>query len=234
MNGKTWAVFIIIVLAVVGGMVYLSMQKQLDISDISRDKSMGILAAEERNGNIADHVKGNPAAKVVVIEYGDFQCEPCKSAHAVLQSAVAKHKDHVAFVYRNFPIANIHAHARSASAVAEAAGLQGKYWEMHDLLYERQETWANMQPHERRDTFKRYIEELGLDTKRFTEDVMQPAITKKIGFDTALARSVGVSGTPTLYVNGELVKLTTTDSITEAIEAALKKNGVAIPEAKAE
>ena len=80
MNKKSWVVFIAIVVAIIGGMVYMSGQNKLDVSDISEEKMEGIIGAEERNGNLADHTTGNTKAKVVLIEYGDYQCPGCSTA----------------------------------------------------------------------------------------------------------------------------------------------------------
>lgn len=228
MSKKAWLVFGIISAAIFGGIIWSSMQHRLDVSDINHQQAMNVLPAEERNGNIADHVRGNPKASVVVIEYGDFQCGPCKSVHPEFWTLSDKYRDHLAFIYRNFPIATAHPHARAAAAAAEAAGLQGKYWEMHHLLYERQEEWSAAQAQDRSNLFAGYAKQLGLNESQFTADVAKPEITKKINFDGALARAGSVSATPTVFVNGEMVKLTDTSSITNAVEAALKQKGVAV------
>ena len=132
MNGRTWAVFIVIVVAVIGGMVYMARQDKLDVSDVGKDKAAGVLAAEDRNGNIEEHVLGKKDAKVVIVEYGDYQCPGCSTAAPKAKAVAEKYKDNVALIFRNFPIATIHPNARAAAAAAEAAGFQGKFWEMHD------------------------------------------------------------------------------------------------------
>lgn len=234
MSGRAWAVFAVIIAAIFGGIVWNNSQGRLDISDISKEASMAILKAEERNGNIGDRVKGNPQAKVVLIEYGDFQCGPCKSVHSQLWDAAEKYGNDLAFVYRNMPIASIHPNARAAAAAAEAAGLQGKYWEMHHIIYEEQDAWSSTDAKDRNNVFAGYAERLGLNKEQFLADLAKPEITKKINFDIALARLNGVNGTPTIYINGEQVKLTDTSSITTAVEAALQKQGVAVEQPKSE
>lgn len=234
MSGKAWAVFAIIIAAIFGGVIWNNNQARLDISDITKEASMAIRQAEERNGNIGDRVKGNPQAKVILIEYGDFQCGPCKSVHPSLKEVVQKYPEHVALIYRNFPISSSHPNARAAAAAAEAAGQQGKYWEMHDLIYDRQDQWSAAQANERNTIFTDYAKQLGLNEQQFTDDMAKPEVTKKINFDTALARLNQVQGTPTIFLNGETLKLNDTSSITTAVEEALKKQGVTIEQPKSE
>lgn len=235
MSGKAWAVFAIIIAAIFGGVIWNNSQARLDISDIGKEASLTIRQAEERNGNIGDRVKGNPQAKVLLVEYGDFQCGPCRSVHPDIKAVVDKYPKDVALVYRNFPIGTSHPNARAAAAAAEAAGQQGKYWEMHDLIYDKQDEWSSAQASDRNAIFSGYAKQLGLNEQQFAEDMAKPEISKKINFDMALARLNQVQGTPTIYLNGEQLKLTNTTSISTAVEEALKKQGVAIgPAAKAE
>src|SRR5690606_20420980 len=121
-----------------------------------------IQAAEERNGQIGDNVLGNPDAKVVIFEYGDYQCPGCASAAPILDEVTQKYSDNVALVYRHFPLSTIHPNARAAAAAAEAAGLQDKYWQMHNKLYASQNEWGNLSGAQRTDMFEVYARELGL------------------------------------------------------------------------
>ena len=123
--------------------------------------------------------------------------------------------DRVGLVFRNFPLATIHPNARAASATAEAAGLQGKYWEMHDLLYERQGDWSNQDATKRTETFNQYAEEVGLDIEKFKTDVASANVGKKISFDQALGKREGVSATPTFYLNGEKLDEETSSGIVQ-------------------
>ena len=101
MNGKTWAIFAIVVAAIVGGMIYLSTQNRLNVSDISNDAAMRIIPAEARTGNISEHTIGNTNGKVLMIEYGDYQCPGCRTAAPEAKRVAEKYKDHVALVFRN-------------------------------------------------------------------------------------------------------------------------------------
>ena len=232
MNGKTWAIFAIVVAAVVGGMIYLSTQNRLNVSDISNDAAMRIIPAEARTGDIGEHTIGNANGKVVMIEYGDYQCPGCRTAAPEAKRVAEKYKDHVALVFRNYPIPSLHPNARAAAAVAEAAGLQGKFWEMHDLLYTNQGTWSNARAKERTDVFSGYAKQLGLNVDKFNADLASGAVTKKIDFDVAVGRQLQIDGTPTFFINGNKLNLGDASSIENAVKDALKKAGVAVDKAK--
>ena len=135
MTKKTWIIFAVICIGIIGGLVYMSNGNKIDVSDVDE---WSIQAASAKSGDIADQVYGNKDAKVVIIEYGDYQCPGCASAQSALKTVSEKYKDTVAFVFRNFPLYSIHPNAFAAASFAEAAGLQGKYWEMHDKLYTTQ------------------------------------------------------------------------------------------------
>ena len=231
MDGRTWAVFIVIVVAVIGGMVYMAKQDKLDVSDVGKDKAAGVLAAEDRNGNIEEHVLGKKDAKVIIVEYGDYQCPGCSTAAPKAKAVAEKYKDNVALIFRNFPIATIHPNARAAAAAAEAAGFQGKFWEMHDLIYANQDTWSQASTNDRTEIFLGYARQIGLKEEQFKEELSDARITKKINFDVAIARTQGVTGTPTFYINGELVEATNdADYLENAVKEALKKAGVEVKE----
>lgn len=230
MDAKRWIVFIVIVVAVIGGMVYVSSQDRLDLSDINEAKRAGIIGPEERNGEIGDHVSGNKDAKVVLVEYGDYQCPGCRLIVPKVKEVTEKYADDVAFVYRNFPITQIHPNARAAAAAVEAAGLQGKFWPMHELVYEKQTDWQSSNPSERLDFFATYADQLGLDTEKFREDVASSQINKKITFDVAVGRLQSVTGTPAFFVNGKSIDDLTEndDAIEDAIKKALKDEGIEV------
>lgn len=231
MGAKHWIIFVIVVVAIIGGMVYMSMQNRLDVGDISAEQAASIMKGEDRNGNIGDHVLGNKDAKVVLIEYGDFQCPGCKSMAPTLKDIATKYEDSLAVVYRNFPLTASHPNARAAAASAEAAGLQGKYWEMLDLLFAQQDSWAAADVSQRNDIFTSYARELGLDTDKFAEDTASQEVAKKIDFDVALAKKSNVVGTPTFIINGETIDYRSSDNgLEDAVKEALKEAGVKLEE----
>lgn len=230
MNAKAWGIFGIIVAAILGGMVYLSTQQRLDVADIGATGASQIRQAETRNGDIGDHILGNPQASVVMVEYGDYQCPGCATAAPEAVRLAEKYQDHLALVFRNFPLAQIHPNARAAAAAAEAAGLQGKFWEMHELIYQGQSALSSAQASDRTSLLAGYARQLGLDEAQFNRDLADTRIAKKIDFDMALGRLQQVGGTPAFYVNGELIKLDDgVSSLEQAVRQALSKQGVTLP-----
>lgn len=218
-----------VVVAIFGGLIFLSSKNKLDVSQVDVNS---ILAGSEQSGNIGDQVFGNKDAKVVMIEYGDFQCPTCGSVHPNVKKVTEKYKEQMAFVFRNFPIPTLHPNAKAASAAAESAGLQGKYWEMHNQLFENQSSWSTLSATERSTYFVNLATTFGLNVDTFNSDIASDAVNSKISFDQALGKRVNVTGTPTVYMNGEVVPLETLSDATKldaAIVAALKKNGVTVP-----
>ena len=228
MNKKSWMIFAIIVVAIVGGMIYISTQNRLNVSDINNDQLNTIIGAESRNGDIADHEIGSKSPKVTIIEYADYQCPGCSAAAPKAKALAEKYKDHVRLIFRNFPIASSHPNARAAAAVAEAAGLQGKFWEMNELLYVNQDAWKNANITERDNIFKSYAEQLKLNIDQYKTDIASNRVKNKIDFDMALGRKHGVAATPTFYVNGKNTEMDSSGSIESSVKEALKKAGVEV------
>jgi protein-disulfide isomerase len=143
-----------------------------------------------------EHVLGNPDAPVTVIEYGDFECPYCAAAAPVLRLLVEESDGRVRLVFRHFPLADTHPHALTAALAAEAAGAQGAFWPMHDLLFARQDRLSDV-------ALRAYAEELGLDGSRVVGEAAQEFAAKVAAdFETGLADEV--AGTPTVIVDGEL------------------------------
>ena len=147
-----------------------------------------------------DHVKGDPNAPVVLVEYSDFQCPACGYYAGQIQEAWPAIRDQVRFVYRHFPLTSIHEHAELAAAYAEAAGLQGKFWEMHDELFENQAQWSDLD--DARPTFDRYAQRLGLDMEQLHAALDSPEVQAKIRADVRSAGQSGVNSTPSFFLNG--------------------------------
>jgi len=228
MNKKSWMIFAIIVVAIVGGMIYISTQNRLNVSDINNDQLNTIIGAESRNGDIADHEIGSKSPKVTIIEYADYQCPGCSAAAPKAKALAEKYKDHVRLIFRNFPIASSHPNARAAAAVAEAAGLQGKFWEMNKLLYTNQDAWKNANITDRDNIFKSYAEQLKLNIDQYKTDIASNKVKNKIDFDMALGRKHGVAATPTFYINGKNTEMDSSGSIESSVKEALKKAGVEV------
>lgn len=221
MNKVGWIIFSAVVVLILGGLIAWARITNPPI-DLSGFDNNSVIVAAEQNGNIGDHFKGSDAKKVILVEYGDFQCPSCGGAHPNVNELMETYKDDVTFVFRNFPLTSIHPNARAASAVAEAAGLQGKYWEMHDMLYEGQGDWSNLDATKRTDLFNQYASTLELDLNKFKEDLTSKSVSQKINFDMALGKSVGTSATPTFFLNGEKLDDTTSSGIVQGNLDAIK------------
>lgn len=195
-----WIIFAAVCVILFGGLIALSNGQRLNVDNINTQIAQ---PASENSGNIADHARGNSESKVILLEYGDFQCPGCQSAHSTLKALSDKYEDQMGFVFRNFPLTSMHPNALIAAAAAEAAAQQGKFWEMHDALYANQNSWGTLSIDERTDALVDYAKTLGLDTDKFRTALGDASISKKIAFDQALGKKDGVTGTPGIFVNGE-------------------------------
>jgi protein-disulfide isomerase len=142
-----------------------------------------------------DHIQGPADAPVTLLEYGDYECPYCGAAYPIVKQVQAKMGSRLRFVFRNFPITTSHPHAEQAAEAAEAAAAQGRFWEMHDYLYEHQ---RHLEP----DDLRAYAGELGLDVDRFEDELAQHAHAERVRDDFMSGVRSGVNGTPTFYING--------------------------------
>jgi len=146
--------------------------------------------------NDKDHIQGNGNAEVTIVEYGDYQCPHCGAAHPILKKMMAELGRQIRFVFRNFPLSEMHEYARPAALAAEAAGQQGKFWEMHDAIYENQLNLSTR-------LFIDLAEQLGLDIDNFKSAMQDQRLDEKVEGDFESGMMSGVNGTPTFFVNGE-------------------------------
>jgi protein-disulfide isomerase len=142
-----------------------------------------------------DHILGPEDAPVTLVEYGDFECPYCGAAHLILKEVLDVMTDDLRFVFRHFPLTQIHPRGETASEAAEAAGAQGQFWDMHDLLFENQQTLDSRH-------LVRFAEQLGLDTVRFVREVQEHAHHERIRDDFSSGVRSGVNGTPAFFING--------------------------------
>jgi protein-disulfide isomerase len=140
---------------------------------------------------------------VLINEFGDYQCPPCGALHPVLKTLKSEYGDRIQIAFHHYPLTQIHSHALEAAYAASAAGLQGKFWQMHDLLYENQNMWKDVgdfQP-----ILTDYARKLGLDVPRFTRDINGLQVVNIVSEDGRLADLAGVNSTPTIFINGQLI-----------------------------
>ena len=143
-----------------------------------------------------DHIQGSLEAKVTLVEFGDYQCPYCGEAYGIVKSVQEKYKEDLRFVFRNFPLTEVHPHAEVGAEIAEASAAQGKFWEMHDFIYEHQPHLSKI------DFFLEYAEKsLRLDTKRMGEEIANHRYLQRIREDFSTGVRSGVNGTPTFFIN---------------------------------
>lgn len=233
MGARGWIIFAIISVLALGGLIFMSTQNRIDVSEFDANS---IIEAHEKNGSIGDRVYGSQDPVVVLFEYGDYQCPGCAGAYGRVKTVIDRYSDHVALVYRNLPLTQIHPNALAAAAAAEAAGQQGKFWEMHGLLYQNQSAWAQLSSSERSDAFRLLADQAGINLEQYKEDITSDAIDRKIRFDQAMFRTLERDpSTPTFVLDGEVVP-NETHSDEATLDAFIRQKlidaGVELPESE--
>ena len=143
-----------------------------------------------------DHVAGPDDAPVTLVEYGDYECPYCGMAHPIVKSIQRRLGEKLRFVFRNFPLRESHPHAEHAAQAAESAGAQGKFWEMHDVIFEHQHALED-------DDLLGYAQAIGIDAERLARDLADGTFVKRVREDFRSGVRSGVNGTPTFFINGE-------------------------------
>ncbi len=147
------------------------------------------------------HKTGSASAEITLVEFGDFQCPACKAAHPTVKKLKDDYGDRMQFVYRNYPLSSIHPNAFDAALAAEAAGEQGKFFEMHDMLFANQAEWSDKK--NAKDIFVSYAEKLQLNVEKFNADAKNKSLSERINSDIADGNAAGVRSTPTFFINGK-------------------------------
>lgn len=158
--------------------------------------------------------KGNPNAKVFLVEFSDFQCPACKAAKPTVDAVVDQYKDKIVFGYRYFPL-DQHPFGRKSAYAAAAAAKQGKFWEMYDLLFTNQDQFSD-------DLFPKLAQQVNLKTDAFNEDASSDTIKQTVQKDVDYGNSIGIDATPTFFLNGKKMNLTSYDDIKTAVAEAVK------------
>jgi len=165
----------------------------------------------------ASAIRGPKDAVITITEFSDYQCPFCARAEPIIEEALKAYPTQARFVYKHFPLTSIHPNAMGAAQAAAAAQMQGKGWEMHDLLFKNQRA---LQP----EKLKEYAQEIGLDVAKFEQDMNSDAVKKQVEADMAEARKLGVRGTPTIFVNGKLLRNRSIEGIKEIAQPILDKS----------
>jgi protein-disulfide isomerase len=217
-NYGFWGLFAVLLLLCLGVLYYIVRPTSAPVSEIVSKEATASLPPLTAQ----DYRSGPEAAEVTLIEYGDFQCPACGHYFTMVNKLKGEYKDSLRFVFRNFPLSQIHKNAQLAAQAAFAAGKQGKFWEMHDLLYTNQTTWSESDNAE--TLFTQYaIEQLNLQPVQFTVDMNSSEAAELILQQAQGGQKAGVQGTPTFYLNGKLlINPTTYEDFKGAIEQELK------------
>lgn len=206
--------FIIIVIVVVGILFGI-----FSFSNKSENKQ----SSSNSSANGSSHIVGNTKSKVTLIEYGDFQCPACKSYYPIVKQIKEEYSDRIAFQFKHFPLVQIHPNAFVSARAAEAAGKQGKFFEMHDVLYENQDSWA--QSTSPNSIFESYAQQLGLNLDQFKKDMVSEEIATIINADVKSAQAIGGNSTPTFAINNKKIENPKTlDEFKKVIDEALEQN----------
>lgn len=222
MEGKKFYIGLVIVVAlIIGGFAYLNQPDKSDSTDevAKTAKTINKVYPE-------DHVIGNKDAKVILVEFGDFQCPGCGGVYPILKQATENYKpEEVAFVFRGLPLTSLHPNALAAHRAAEAAGLQDKFFEMHDKLYENQQEWSTVD--KPADVFEKYAKEIGLDVAKFKKDVTSEAVSQRIKSDQRSADRAKAESTPTIFINGKRVEgqISSFEILKEKLDKVLEEKG---------
>ena len=196
----------LIAVALIGLTVVLNNNQGSKV-DKFKEYGMTILEPMDENGSIADHVKGDKDAPVVIFEYADYQCPGCASINPRVNSTIEKADGKLAVVYRNY-LLSYHQNATAAASAAEAAGLQGYFKAYADKLFSTQADWEYASASERAELFNKYFEEVTNkkgDLTKFNQDLGSEAISKKISFDMRIGKYINVPGTPAFFIDGQFI-----------------------------
>jgi len=164
----------------------------------------------------ASAIRGPKDAAITITEFSDYQCPFCARAEPIIEEALKAYPTQARFIYKHFPLTSIHPNAMGAAQAAVAAQKQGKAWEMHDLLFKNQRA---LQP----EKLKEYAQQIGLDVAQFEKDMNSDEVKKQVEADMTEARKLGVRGTPTIFVNGKLLRNRSVEGIKEIAEPILAK-----------
>lgn len=188
------------------------------------DKNKTNTASTSSNAPVSNHSVGKNTKNVEIVAYKDFQCPPCGQFYPIEKQIIEKYGDQIKYTFRHFPIDTAHPNARAAHRAAESAGLQNKFFEMHDLIYENQQTWANTT--NPKPIFDSYAKQIGLNIVQFNKDYSSEIVNSTINADRAEGTAKQVEGTPTFFINGTKIdnsQLSSVEAFSKVIDEYIAK-----------
>lgn len=221
MDKRFWGILVIIAVLLGGIFFFTSSNKAAPSSGGS--------------GGLTNHVEGGGSTGVKLVEYGDFQCPACGSYYPLLKQVVQKYQDQIFFQFRNFPLYQIHQNAMAGARAAEAADMQGKYWQMHDKLYDENDLYYEAQQQGQvystwisstspLDQFSGYASTLGLNVAKFKQDYASAAVNDRIQADLKEGNNLKVDSTPTFFLDGKKISNPTSlDAFSKVIDAEIQQ-----------
>lgn len=217
------------VLAILGLFYFLKFRepdRKPGTNSASKTTSAPISAALAKApaGAVPPNSLGSPTASVVLEEFADYQCPTCATVHPYIKEVIAAYGSKIRFVFRSFPLTQIHDKAYDAAVVAEAAGMQGKFWDMQNQLFQNQKAWS-AQGADHKTLFNDYAKLIGLDIEKFKNDIAGLAAKSRVDADLTRGRAAQLTGTPSLFVNGMLVPFEqmNVQGLKQIVDAELQK-----------
>ena len=210
MSKGFWAIIAAVVLIFLGIVVFGG-----------KDKAS---APTAKGSSLSQHVQGAGTTGVTLMEYGDFQCPYCEQYYPTVQQVVSEYGDKIKFQFRHFPLVQLHKNAFAASRAAEAAGKQNKFWEMYDKLYDANNHSVWSESSDAVPYFEQYAKDLGLNITKYKADFASSAVNDTINADMAEGTKLGITGTPTFYINGKQTQIANSvEAFKKVIDAEIAK-----------
>ncbi len=211
MNKSFWAIIAVIVV-LFGGIIFFN----------NKDSGTQGSNSSSASSKPTEHKTGQGKSGVVLVEYADYQCPFCGQMYPIVKQVVEKYNEQITYQFRNLPLTQIHQNAFAAARAAEAAGLQNKFWEMHDLVYQNQSEWSSS--NNALSVYTKYAQQLGLNTDQFKKDFASSKVNDLINADLdAFKKTKAQMATPTFFIDGKQIETTPTsvDDFSKALDAAI-------------
>ena len=207
MSKQFWGVVVIVVLVFVG------------IFALTGNKSKSSSSSSGK-GSVSQHIIGNTQSNVKLVEYGDYECPYCGQFYPVVKQVQTEFNNQISFQFSNFPLVSIHQNAFASARAAEAAGMQNKFWEMHDALYQTQNQWVSAS--DPTTFFNQIAQQLGLNVKKFQTDYASSQVNDTINADMAEGNKLNIQGTPTFFLNGKQIAVGQASTALGVFESLIK------------